>query len=38
VSSTLVAVIVSFRGEAGALKSPAALMLPPLADHVTAEL
>jgi hypothetical protein len=37
-SSTLVAVTVSLPGEAGAVKRPDALMLPPLEDHVTAEL
>jgi hypothetical protein len=34
----LVAVTVTPPAEAGAVKSPLALMEPPLADHVTAEL
>lgn len=38
VSCSLVAVIEIVPAAAGAVKSPLALMLPPLADHVTAEL
>ncbi len=38
VSWELVAVTVTVPGEAGAVKSPLALMMPLLADHVTAEL
>jgi hypothetical protein len=38
VSWVLVAVTVTVPAEAGAVKSPAALMAPPLADHVTTEL
>jgi hypothetical protein len=34
----LVPVTVTVTGEAGAVTSPLALMVPPLADHVTAEL
>ena len=36
-SCVLVAVTVTVPGEAGAVKSPLASMLPPLADHVTPE-
>jgi hypothetical protein len=35
---TLVAVMVTVAAAAGAVKSPLALMVPALADHVTAEL
>jgi hypothetical protein len=38
VSWVLVAVTVTVPAVAGAVKSPLALMVPPLADHVTAEL
>jgi hypothetical protein len=38
VSWVLVAVTVRVPAEAGAVKSPLELMVPPLADHVTAEL
>ena len=38
VSSVLVAVTVRFPVEAGAVKSPLELMLPPLVDHFTVEL
>jgi len=38
VSWTLVAVTVTVPAEAGAVKSPLGLMVPPLAVHVTAEL
>ena len=38
VSWVLVAVTVTVPGKAGAVKSPLASMLPPLADHVTPEL
>jgi hypothetical protein len=38
VSWTLVAVTVTVPAEAGAVKSPLGLIVPPLADHVTAEL
>ena len=38
VSSVLVAVTVAVAGEDGAVKSPLALMVPALADHVIAEL
>jgi hypothetical protein len=38
VSWTLVPVTVTVTGEAGGVKSPLALMVPTLADHVTAEL
>jgi hypothetical protein len=38
VSSVLVAVTVTVPADAGAVKSPLGLILPPLADHVTAEL
>ena len=37
-SSVLVAVMVSLPGEAGALKSPLALIVPAFTDQVTAEL
>jgi hypothetical protein len=37
-SSLLVAVMVSLPGEAGALKSPLALIVPAFTDQVTAEL
>jgi len=38
VSWVLVAVTVTLPGEAGAVKSPPVLIVPPPADHVTAEL
>jgi hypothetical protein len=38
VSSVLVAVTVTVPADAGAVKSPLGVILPPLADHVTAEL
>lgn len=38
VSSVLVAVTVRFPAEAGAVKSPLAVMVPPLEDHFTVEL
>jgi hypothetical protein len=38
VSWVLVAVTFTVPGEAGAVKRPPALMVPPLADHVTSEL
>jgi hypothetical protein len=38
VSCVLVAVTVTVPAEAGAVKSPLGLMVPPLAVHVTAEL
>jgi hypothetical protein len=38
VSWVLVAVTVTVPAVAGAVKSPLALMVPPLADHVTEEL
>jgi hypothetical protein len=38
VSWVLVPVTLTVTGEAGAVKSPLALMVPPLADHATAEL
>jgi hypothetical protein len=38
VSWVLVPVTVTVTGEAGAVTSPLALMVLPLADHVTAEL
>ena len=38
VSWVLIAVTVTVHGKAGAVKSPLASMLPPLADHVTPEL
>jgi hypothetical protein len=34
----LVAVTITLLAEAGAVRSPLELMLPPLADHLTAEL
>jgi hypothetical protein len=34
----LIAVTVTLAAVAGAVKSPFAVMLPPLADHLTAEL
>jgi hypothetical protein len=37
-SCVLVAVTVTVPAEAGAVKSPLALIVPPLADHVTTEL
>jgi hypothetical protein len=37
-SWVLVAVILTVPAAAGAVNSPAAVMVPPLADHVTAEL
>ena len=37
-SCVLVAVTVTVPAVAGAVRSPLALMVPPLADHVTAEL
>jgi len=38
VSCTLVAVTVTVAADAGAVRSPLELMVPALADHVTAEL
>ena len=38
VSCVLVAVTVTVPAAAGAVKSPLGVILPPLADHVTAEL
>jgi hypothetical protein len=38
VSCVLVAVTVTLPAAAGAVKRPLVLMVPPLADHVTAEL
>jgi hypothetical protein len=38
VSSVLVAVTVRFPAEAGAVKNPLELMVPPLVDHFTVEL
>jgi hypothetical protein len=37
-SCVLVAVMVTVPADAGAMKAPLALMVPPLADQVTAEL
>jgi hypothetical protein len=37
-SCVLVAVTVTFPADDGAVKSPLELIVPPLADHVTAEL
>jgi hypothetical protein len=38
VSCVLVAVTVTVAADAGAVKSPLELIMPPLADHITAEL